>query len=129
VRINPKAARRPLVGTGVAFGRIGAAFSGGPQQVRLPDKGDAVCLVGGEEQPPLRAGGQYTVIEFDFMEVWLTDAATGHELGPVIPDLLAPAVEVAELLALHYALYLACEAGVVCAVLEAYREASSEGEE
>jgi len=106
--------------------RTGAAFR---QQVRLPEKGDAVCLAAGQAHTQLRAKRQYTVIECSFDGIRLTDAAAGRDLdGRFEPSLLAPAEEVA-LLALHYVLYLYFEAGVVCAVLEAYREASSKGEE
>ena len=59
----------------------------------------------------------------------LADAATGEHIDGYFqdPSLLAPAEEAEELPALHCALYLGREPGVVCAVLEAHGEVSGEG--
>ena len=125
----PQAARRPLVGTGALWLPAGAAFSkdaGG----RMPKQGDAVCLAAGRSHPKLRAGRRYTVTEVDIIcNIQLADAATGEEIDGFIkdPSLLAPAEEVEELPALHCALYLGREPGVVCALLEAHGEVSGEG--
>ena len=90
----------------------------------MPKKGDAVCLAAGQAHEKLRAGRGYTVCEVGH-NIGLTDAATGKEIsGYFKPSLLAPAEEVA-VLALHCALYLGREDGVVLAVLEAHREVRS----
>jgi len=100
----------------------------------MPKQGDAVCLAAGQSHPKLRARRRYTVREVDSGmldggDIKLADAATGWQIDN--PDrrdgwfspcgLLAPAEE-AEVMALHCALYLGREAGVVRAVLEAHGE-------
>ena len=98
----------------------------------MPKQGDAVCLAAGRSHPKLRAGRGYTVTYADSDGGWiqLADAATGEQIdgphyGCFEPSeycgLLAPAEE-AEVMALHCALYLGREAGVVRAVLEAHGE-------
>ena len=93
----------------------------------MPKQGDAVCLAAGQSHPKLRAGQGYTVTKVDRDgDIVLADAATGEEIGgwfkPSEYGLLAPAEEAAEVMALHCALYLGREAGVVRAVLEAHSE-------
>ena len=96
----------------------------------MPKEGHAVCLAAGRAHPKLRVGRRYTVTRLlsagDFS---LADAATGEEIDGSFedPSLLAPAEEAEELPALHCALYLGREPGVVCAVLEAHGEVSGEG--
>ena len=99
----------------------------------MPKEGDTVCLGAGRAHPKLRAGRRYTVrrIDSDLGWLYLADAATGEAIDGDFgyfkdPSLLAPA-EDAKLLALHCALYLGREPGVVCAVLEAHGEVSGEG--
>ena len=91
----------------------------------MPKQGDAVCLAAGQSHPKLRAGRRYTVtaVAYDG-DIQLADAATGEEIDEWFrpsDGLLAPAEE-AEAMALHCALYLGREAGVVRAVLEAHGE-------
>ena len=98
----------------------------------MPKEGHAVCLAAGRAHPKLRAGRRYTVrrINSGFgLSLYLADAATGEEIDGSFedPSLLAPAEEAEELPALHCALYLGREPGVVCAVLEAHGEVSGEG--
>ena len=94
----------------------------------MPKQGDAVCLAAGQSHHKLRAGRRYTVTKVDSDRwIWLADAATGEQIdGCFRPSeycgLLAPAEEEAEVMALHCALYLGREAGVVRAVLEAHGE-------
>ena len=98
----------------------------------MPKERDAVCLAAGQAHERLRAGRRYTVrwVGSGGDNICLTDAATGKEIdGSFKPSLLAPAEEVAEVLALHFALYLGREAGVVRAVLEAYGEVSGEDQQ
>ena len=97
----------------------------------MPKQGHTVCLAAGRAHPKLLAGRRYTVrrIESDGYPV-LADAATGERIdGYFAPSdgLLAPAEEAAEVMALHCALYLGREPGVMCAVLEAHGEVSGEG--
>ena len=101
----------------------------------MPKQGHAVCLAAGRAHPKLRAGRRYTVrrIHSDG-DLSLADAATGEAIVNLYgaerfedPSLLAPAEEAEELPALHCALYLGREPGVVCAVLEAHGEVSGEG--
>ena len=91
----------------------------------MPKQGDAVCLAAGQSHPKLRAGRRYTVTEVHSSgTIGLADAATGEQIdGYFKPSdgLLAPAEE-AEVMALHCALHLGREAGVVRAVLEAHGE-------
>ena len=94
----------------------------------MPKQGDAVCLAAGQSHPKLRAGRRYTVwqVDSDTGQISLADAATGEKIGGYFRPseycgLLAPAEE-AEVMALHCALYLGREAGVVRAVLEAHGE-------
>ena len=93
----------------------------------MPKQGDAVCLAAGQSHPKLRAGRRYTVRRVNSMfgggtSIRLADAATGEAIDAFFwPSSLAPATE-AECLALHAALYLGGEAGVVRALLEAYGE-------
>ena len=90
-----------------------------------------MCLAAGRSHPKLRARRRYTVRAVDSDgSIGLADAATGEQIdGPYrglfrpsdYRGLLAPAEE-AEAMALHCALYLGREAGVVRAVLEAHGE-------
>ena len=95
----------------------------------MPKKGHAVCLAAGRAHPKLRAGRRYTVTEINSVYLSLGDAATGEAIEWYVedPSLLAPAEEAEELPALHCALYLGREPGVVCALLEAHGEVSGEG--
>ena len=100
----------------------------------MPKQGDAVCLAAGQSHPKLRARRRYTVTYVDsgFGSIQLADAATGEAIdGYFEPSeycgLLAPAEE-AEVMALHCALYLGREAGVVRAVLEAHGEVNEWGD-
>ena len=96
----------------------------------MPKQGDAVCLAAGQLHPKLRARRRYTVTKVDnHYGIELADAATGEKIGgphngyfKPSDGLLAPAEEEAEVMALHCALYLGREAGVVRAVLEAHGE-------
>ena len=93
----------------------------------MPKQGDAVCLAAGQSHPKLRARRRYTVTKVHSDGgIKLADAATGEKIDwGFTPSeccgLLAPAEE-AEVMALHCALYLGREAGVVRAVLEAHGE-------
>ena len=105
----------------------------------MPKEGDAVCLAAGQSHPKLRAGRRYTVREVgsgmfggEYGSIKLADAATGERFDQWFKPseycgLLAPAEE-AEVMALHCALYLGREAGVVRAVLEAHGEVNEWGD-
>ena len=96
----------------------------------MPKQGHAVCLAAGRAHPKLRAGRRYTVRVIKYGDwLYLADAATGEAIDGRFedPSLLAPVEEAKELPALHCALYLGREPGVVCAMLEAHGEVSGEG--
>ncbi len=124
----PKAARGPLAGTGAWWLPAEEAFSW--EERRIPKEGDAVCLaawkVGVTDK--LRAGRRYTVREIVVPRYILLNELRGlNEIrGYLLLSLLAPATE-AECLALHAALHLGREAGVLRALLEAHSEVAPGG--